>query len=381
MHLFQAMMVAMLLAGGMGVSVLGSVKVALARRLKIDEARVGGLVSVFGFVMIPVILSAGFVTDHVGKRVVLIVGSLLLGASLAGLAGARTYVVALTSVLIMGAGWSMLINVGNVLIPLAFPGILGSATNLANTIFGLGAFLTPLACEFLIRRYSLAATLGLLAALSLVPAVLAPGVQLGAPGPAAGHAVATGMSPGFGVLLHDPTMWLCGISLFFYGPMEASLGAWATTYLGEQGTSEWGAARLLSAFWLSFMASRLTAALFFPSGWETTLLVTLAVSSIAVLLGMVRVRGPALASTAVIAAGLVFGPIFPTLMAVLLGHTNPSLHGRAVGLMFALGGIGWTAIPILIGIYSRRAGVRRGIIVVAGAALGLGATTLALAAL
>jgi hypothetical protein len=33
----------------------------------------------------------------------------------------------------------------------------------------------------------------------------------------------------------------------------------------------------------------------------------------------------------VLAAGLVFGPIFPIIMATLLGHFDQSLHGRAVG--------------------------------------------------
>ena len=54
MNPLQLMMLAVLLVTGMGAALLGSVKLALASRLKIDEARVGGLVSLFGFVMIPV---------------------------------------------------------------------------------------------------------------------------------------------------------------------------------------------------------------------------------------------------------------------------------------------------------------------------------------
>jgi len=52
--------IAGLLACGMGVALLGSVKIALAQRLQMDEARVGGLVSMFGFAMIPVMLAMGF---------------------------------------------------------------------------------------------------------------------------------------------------------------------------------------------------------------------------------------------------------------------------------------------------------------------------------
>ena len=47
------MQIAALVVGGMCHALLGSVKVPLARRLAIDEARVGGLVSLFGFAMIP----------------------------------------------------------------------------------------------------------------------------------------------------------------------------------------------------------------------------------------------------------------------------------------------------------------------------------------
>jgi len=70
----------------------------------------------------------------------------------------------------------------------------------------------------------------------------------------------------------------------------------------------------------------------------------------------------------VVVAGLVFGPIFPTLIAVLLGGVPDTLHGRAVGLFFALGGIGWTVVPLLIGAYARRVGVQRGFVVAVAAA-------------
>ena len=49
--------IAGLLACGMGVALLGSVKITLAQRLQMDEARVGGLVSMFGFATIPVMLN------------------------------------------------------------------------------------------------------------------------------------------------------------------------------------------------------------------------------------------------------------------------------------------------------------------------------------
>jgi fucose permease len=274
----------------------------------------------------------------------------------------------LAAVLVMGAAWAMLINVSNVLTPLAFAGEppnIPRATNLANVFFGLGAFLTPLAVAFLVARHSFTTALGLLACFSILPAALALGVNLQSP------TATTVESAGFASLLRDPVMWLCGLAMIFYTPLEASLGAWTTTYLGECGVSERAAPRLLSGFWLAYMASRLTAALLMPADWATTTLVALAAGSFIVLLAMVLSRGAMPAMALALIAGLVFGPIFPIIMATLLGHFDPTLHGRAVGLLFALASIGWTTIPILIGAYARRAGVKRAFAIAAGAAAGL----------
>jgi hypothetical protein len=81
----------------------------------------------------------------------------------------------------------------------------------------------------------------------------------------------------------------------------------------------------------------------------------------------------------VVTAGAVVGPIFPTLIAILLGHVEPSLHGRAVGIFFCIGGIGWTAIPILIGMYAKRTSVQRAFLFATGSAVLLLALSVLLA--
>ncbi|HLV00992.1 MAG TPA: sodium:calcium antiporter, partial [Acidobacteriota bacterium] len=68
--LAQPMTIAGLLVTGIGVALLGSIKLSLARRLQIDEARIGGLVSAFGFTIIPMILVSGFLAAHFGQKTV-----------------------------------------------------------------------------------------------------------------------------------------------------------------------------------------------------------------------------------------------------------------------------------------------------------------------
>lgn len=373
MNLLQLMTIMGLLATGMGVALLGSVKLPLARKLQIDEARVGGMVSMFGFAMIPTMLLVGFVTDLVGMQPVVIGGSLLMTASLVVLAWSRTYWPALLAVLLLSAGWATLINVINPLSLFAFPGGTEAyAINLACFFFGLGAFLTPLAVVFLLRRMSLTTALLVLAGFVVLTAVLAIGVDF--PEPAAATSQESETAPaaaGIRTLLGASVMWLCALGLFFYAPMEATMAAWATTHLSDKGVSEGAASGLLSGFWLGFMVSRLATAFTLPEGSETLLILVLSLVCVAVWAVVVFSRGRGVAIAMVVVAGLVFGPIFPTIMAVLLGHFDPSLHGRAVGLFFAIGGVGWTAIPMLIGAYAQRKGVQRGFLLAGVSAVGL----------
>lgn len=389
MIFLQLTVITGLLATGMGVALLGSVKLRLAGRLQIDEARVGGLVSTFGFAMIPVMLSVGFATDLVGKQPVVIGGSLLMAVSLVVLASSRNYRTALLGVLLLSASWAALINVVNPLSIFAFPGADPSdpnkayATNLACFYFGLGAFLTPLAVTFLLKRVGLTRGLLVLAGLVPVTAILTLGVDFTALAPAANQEKAAAVAAsGIAVLLRDPVMWLCALALLFYSPLEASMAAWTTTYLRDKGVGEAAASGLLSAFWLTFTASRLATALFVGSfelpGGETGLILAFALVSIGVLAGVAWGRGRGMAAAMVIAAGLIFGPIFPTVMAVLLDHFDESLWGRAVGLFFAIGGIGWTTIPVMMGAYARRTSVQRGFLIAVGAAVALSAIAVVL---
>src|SRR5689334_12749387 len=105
-QMLTLMQVAALLVAGMCHALLGSVKVPLARKLNIDEDRVGGLVSVFGFTLIPMVLAFGFLVDELGTHAVLSFGFVLLIVSLSMLWQTRSYRLALLAVLVLGTGWS-----------------------------------------------------------------------------------------------------------------------------------------------------------------------------------------------------------------------------------------------------------------------------------
>jgi fucose permease len=380
MNLLQITWIAGLLVCGMGAALLGSVKVPLAKRLGMDEARVGGLVSMFGFAMMPVMLVMGFLTDLLDKQIVVVAGFLLIASSLVVVALARSYGAALLSVLLLSAGWSAIVNVLNVLMQSAFGGSQTYAMNLGTFFFGLGAFLTPLFIAFLSKEAGFVKSLFVLAGVALLPGVLALGVDFAA---LAGAPTKQKAGPGIEVLLTDPIMWLTALALLFYSPMEATMGAWTTTYLGDKRASESLASVMLSTYWLTFTIARLGTALLvgaFPltasgTGW---LIIGLSAFSILVWLGAVISPNRGMACAMVVLAGLAFGPTFPTIIGVLIGHVDPAVAGRAVGLFFMIGGIGWTVVPILIGAYARRAGVQRAFLIAVGCAVGLTMTAVVL---
>ena len=63
MTYLQLFMVLSLPVTGMCYAALGALKLPLAERLKLVEAKVGGLVASFGFMVGPIILLSGFLAD------------------------------------------------------------------------------------------------------------------------------------------------------------------------------------------------------------------------------------------------------------------------------------------------------------------------------
>ncbi len=258
----------------------------------------------------------------------------------------------------------------------AFQGEAAFVTNLANFFFGLGAFLTPLVVTFMLRKAGFTSAMTVLAGFMTLVAVTALAVDFTEFYPAVataadGKIVEGQPQPGMAALLGDPIVWLAAMALFFFSPIEVGVSTWITTFLGENGLGEAAATTVLSVFWLIYTFARLGTAFALPAGGETVFILIGSVLCIAVLAGMVFSRNGKMAVAMVALAAVIFGPMFPTIIAVLLSHFPESLHGRAVGIFFAVGGIGWTLIPMLIGAYAQRTSIQRGFLMAMLSAVGL----------
>jgi len=369
---------------GMCYAILGALKLPLADRLGMEEGKVGGLVSSFGIMVGPIILAAGFLSDAIGRQGVWVGGALMVTASLLLIARVRSYPFAVVGVLLLSGGWAAMINVANPVMFMAFDNPL-TATNTGDFFFGLGAFLTPPCLAWLLRKIGYSPAVSLLGALAAFAAVLGFFVDLQPPAPeaAAGLAIAdadTAPATGFAELIADPVMWLCALTLMLWAPLESATAAWTTTFVASTSPAKGSAADedevrrtrvaewTLSGFWMCFMGSRLLMAVYhqFYESVDPILEarithIVLAALVVVAMIALVRSRSRRFTIGTILFAGLLMGPFFPNLMAVLLDHVPEEVSGRAVGVLFAGASIGWTLIPLLIGGTAQRTGsLRRG---------------------
>ncbi len=111
---------------------------------------------------------------------------------------------------------------------------------------------------------------------------------------------------------------------------------------------------------------------------ETWIVLVLAVVATLVTLLIVISPSRRAAPWLVVAAGLACGPLFPTVLAILFLGFDPSMHGRALGTTLAIGNLGYTLTPLIVGLVARKTSVQRSFIVLTLSGIGLIGVSVAL---
>ncbi len=151
-------------------------------------------------------------------------------------------------------------------------------------------------------------------------------------------------------LISHNSLWLAALVVAMYTPLEASISFWATTYLTDRGLGERRAAWFLSGFWGAFLLSRLLIATllhagYLHQGWDAWLLVIPPLLAAVTIGNMAGTVSPEKAGHGLLFLGFCLGPIFPTVMGVVMermDQATPKLQGvgTAFGMIFAAGSIG-----------------------------------------
>lgn len=362
--------VALLSVFGLGISfsVLGALKLDLTKKLNIDDAQFGKLISTLMFSSIIIVLAFGPLVDMFGYKPIAIMGFILGAAGIFILISAKSYGVALLSCIVLGVG-AMCLNLGNTLITMVLFGGQNpaAASNFGNVFFGVGAFITPLLVGILLGRLGYRGTGIVIAVILLLPVIVA----VIATYPAlikAGVTFGQALESAFG-LLANPVIIVSALALFCYIGLEVSMGGFITTYLTGIGFGSKPANMVLSGFWIALMVARLINSAFITpeiGAWVIQVLAILATVSIAL---MVFAKSKAAGALFVIITGFAFGPIFPTIVGVTFSKIDLSLYGSAFGIIFAVGLLGGTIIPAAIGSISKGWTIQKSLMIAMAAAL------------
>jgi len=351
---------------GIVVALLGSIKLRLAERLKLDDAQVGRLFTALNLTSLVMVLVVGVLLDKYGHQPVIICGFALSALAVLLISRVPSYPLVVASCILLGIG-GMGINTGGntLLVPAIDAANPARASNLGNTFFGVGAFIIPLLTAFLFRRMKYGATVTVVAIILALPIIAA--ATAAYPEVSAEFQVST-----FFKVLGTAAVLVGGIALFCYIGLEVSMGGWITTYLKSLQFPEGQASTILSGFWIALMVGRFVASFVLRGiaperqAWVIVVLAFLAAITIGI---MIVTRNRGLAAVATIATGLCFAPLFPTTVGVTFAHYEQSVHGSVFGAIFAIGLIGGSFLPAAIGSYSKGKSIQKSLTILAVAAL------------
>ncbi len=361
--------VALMAVFGLGICfvIVGAISVEYQAALSISN--IGNLTLALFLTSAIVQLVIGPLVDKFGYKPLALVGFLVTGSSMILLETAPNEQAALLACILLGVGAMSLNTVGNTLIPVVlFEGKdPARASNFGNAFFGLGLVVTPLLFSLVnwkLGLFILAGLffLGLLAALATKFPQVATGYEF---------------SMAFKVLGKGAVI-VGALALFCYISLEVSMTTWSKPYMTEllggkdNPTAVSNAGFVLSLFGVAMMAGRFATSMvknLTAIGVRLIALTTLV--AVCAIFAMITTSSAATAMVAVVLTGLVFAPIFPTIIGVTFSKFEPKLYGSIFGIMFSVGLLGATFVPKIVGNLSAGGTVQQSLYIVLGMAVAL----------
>jgi hypothetical protein len=330
---------------GMALALLGLLKSAASRNRWPWKTKLQAINLILPLSM----LLGGILVDLYGMRALLVAGSALLAVALVSLSLRPSYPHAVVSLPLAVFAASVVGMASIVLMPRVFfsPEETTASLNLGYVFLALGSLPTPFLADILLVKLQPRRTLAVFAFLALLPAFLAvlPG----------GDAWPSSDRSGAASSLFGGTgLWLAALAMFFYAPLEASMGLWTFALLADRQQDEKAATKLLPIFWAGLVSSRLVVAIaqhgdFLTQGWDRALIVIPPLMAAAFLGNLPGATSSARTHAGMALLGFALGPILPTLLAVLFQSVSVGEQGTACGLVFAGGSLGSALVaPLLV---------------------------------
>jgi len=253
------------------------------------------------------------------------------------------------SVLLYGAGLGLAIPVITLMVAAITPGKSAAVLNLLNFGWCAGALAAPSIASAILSRWSVPALFSAVAGAAAL-AALAIQLTVNREPPAAAEGPRAEISRH-----HLALAALTSALLFLYVGAESSLAGWTPTWAARMGASIYASSAPASCFWGGILVARLLA----PAGLRyvapSTAILTGLLLNGAALGAMVSLRSvPALIAGGAV-AGLGFGVVFPTAVAMFCDDIGPGA-ARSFSFVFASGALGGAAVPLATGWIASRSG-------------------------
>lgn len=347
------------LANGIITAAVGPLLSQFATHNNATLAEIGGVYTALFLGALLANIALGRLTDRWGQHRALIVSLILYAVGMMAATFSRWLPLTFGLIFVAGLGYGTANLCGNVLVGRVYKEKSVSAVNWLNVFYGIGAFTGPLLVSlslYLFKDGAPSIWFGAIAMLVVSGVMILSifNIRLESQTPHAED------QPGQRVT-GSIFLWTLSLVVLIYVGTEATLGGWSTTYL-QKTTSlpiEF-AAMGASAFWLALTGGRLMGALIGSSISEVKLLILcLAISFMGALLFLLSYGNGWFSVVAILTMGLGFGAIYPTIMAVM---TNTFRHapGQAGGVITAMGSIGGSIFPWLLGVTLQAYGMRSG---------------------
>ena len=343
-------------------SVLGAVKLHLAPALGVDDAQYGRLISALMFTSMIAVLVIGPLQDAIGFAPIAVIAFIASGVCLWLLAAVKNYKVALFASALLGVGAMCASVTGSSLGPTVLfdgenPAV---AQNVINVFFGIGAFLTPYLVGKLMNNLGYQKTVSIIGAIVFVPIIL---VFFSA-FPETPEGFDIGGTLG---LVATPYIIFGGLALFCYVGLEITMAGFVSTYLKDHELTVEQANKWLAGFWVALIVGRILASVLLlatdlPPAQQAPIAPLLGLLAVGSILIMVTAKTAKAGITGTLLTGLIFGPIFPMLVGVTQfksASIQAGIAGSVFSWIFALGLLGGTLIPMLIGKLSAESTIRQ----------------------
>ncbi len=335
----------------------------IGKELGISSATMGGLVSAQFLALLLAPLFTGKLSDKVGKKIIIIVFSLILSIGCIIITASGTFAILAIGIFVLGIGFGATENASIAALSDAYGKNAGKYINIGQSGFGLGAVVAPLVSSFAINTlgmswraifYAVAVAFVVVAILSAITGFTKVVVK-----------VENKSHQKHGAKYFTPVLIGLMVCMFMYAGGENGTTFFMNTFFTDTLGSQAHAAWSLSVFWIAMAISRFVGGFLHRHQRYVVLFGFIGGATMMILMSMNS--SPTIGIFICFGLGLMIGPVWPFLMS--MGNAEfPNDTGFVSSILFSASSLGGTLIPPTMGGISDMTSTRAAYMFLAGLA-------------